>query len=155
MIRDTLANHARYAGLPEAFQAAFAFLTSTDLSKLAPGRVEVTDEVFANVARYRPVPQDQKPYEQHFRYADVQVVVEGSELVAVAPCDPAQYQSRDEGHDCVLTDEADATPGVVHLGAGDFAILWPGEAHKPGLFDGAHAGEVLKVVVKVPVADRQ
>lgn len=151
MIKDLLTNTQRYQGLPSKFQEAFAWLEHTDLSALSCGRHDIAEGVFANVAHYTPVAQDQKQYEQHFAYADVQVLVEGSELIAALPCDAEQYRALDKGDDCVLSNAFTTAPSVIHMNAGEFCILWPGEAHKPGLSDGVHAGEVFKIVVKVAV----
>ena len=46
-------------------------------------------------------------------------------------------------------------PGeFLTLGAGQFMILWPGDAHMPGI-DAGVPGPVRKVVVKIAVADGQ
>lgn len=150
MIVDSIAHADRYAGLPAAFQTAFAFLSRTDLADLPCGRVDLDNGVFANVQRY--VPPADKQYEQHFVYADVQFVIAGSEHLVEAPIDAERYREAGAAEDCALTDDADGAPTTVSLAAGDFCIVWPGEAHKPGLSDGAYEGEVRKIVVKVPVA---
>ena len=151
MIKDHISNAARYAGLPEGFQQALAFLQRDDLGSLECGRVDIAEGVFANIASYEPVPQDRKQYEQHFEYADVQFVVEGSEFLIEAPCDPDDYRDQALESDCALCDDPGSVPSIVHLQAGTFAIVWPGEAHKPGLSDGLFRGTVKKVVVKVRV----
>ncbi len=152
MIKDSVANRARYQGISPAFDVAFTFLSSFDAKALQDGRVDLEAGVFANVQTYVPVSQDKKQFEQHFDYADVQFVVEGSEILVEAPVDPERYRALATESDCALSDQVENVPSVIHLNAGDFCIVWPGEAHKPGLADGIHRGSVRKIVVKVPVA---
>ena len=82
MIKDSIANRARYQGISPAFDVAFTFLSSFDAKALQDGRVDLEEGVFANVQTYVPVSQDKKQFEQHFDYADVQFVVEGSSYLA-------------------------------------------------------------------------
>lgn len=151
MIKDSLQNAERYAGLSPRFDAAFEFLRNTDLGSLAPGRVDIAEGVFANVQSYTPVSVEQKQYEMHAEYADIQVVVEGSELLVEAPASQEEHPMSDG--DCTLFDDPGSMPSVVALRAGDFCIVWPGEAHKPGVANGIHTGSVSKIVVKVAIGD--
>lgn len=147
MIKDSLQNAERYGGLSARFDAAFEFLRTTSLSDLKPGRVDISDGVFANVQSYTPAPVEQKQYEMHAQYADIQVVVEGSELLVEAPAAPEDHPMTDG--DCTLFDDPGSMPSVVSLRTGDFCIVWPGEAHKPGVANSIHVGPVSKIVVKV------
>lgn len=151
MIKDSLANASRYGSLSPAFKVAFDFLTSTDLGSLPLGRVDLDEGVFANVQSYVPVASDTKQYEAHFQYADIQVVVEGSELLVETPIDEGTHLPTEEDGDCVLFDQPQHMPSIIALRAGDFCIVWPGEAHKPGITNNLYKDAVAKVVVKVPV----
>lgn len=151
MIKDSLANAKRYAGLSPRFDAAFEFLANTDLGSLTLGRHDIADGVFVNVQSYEPVAVEKKQYEMHEEYIDIQVVVEGSELLVEAPASLAEHPTTDG--DCSLFDDPGSMPTVVSLRAGDFCIVWPGESHKPGITNGIHQGPVSKLVVKVRVAD--
>ena len=151
MIKDSLSNADRYAGISTRFDQAFAFLRNTDLGSLKLGRVDIADGVFANVQSYEPVPVDAKQYEMHEEYADIQVVVEGSELLVEAPASLEEHPAT--GDDFSVFDEPGSMPSVISLRAGDFCIVWPGEAHKPGITNGLHQGPLSKIVVKVRVAE--
>lgn len=123
MIKDSLANAQRYAGLPAEFQQAFAFLAQTDVDALPLGRADIAPGIWANVQEYTPLPADEKRFEMHFAYADVQFVAAGSELLMEAPVNVADYH--DEGGDCCLLDCAQGA-STMHVHAGDFCIVWPG-----------------------------
>ncbi len=151
MIKDSLANASRYAGLSPRFDQAFAFLANTDLGSLTLGRHDIAEGVFVNVQSYEPAPVEKKQYEMHKDYIDIQVVVEGSELLVEAPANLDEHPIT--GDDCSLFDNPGSMPTVVSLRAGDFCIVWPGESHKPGITNGIHQGPVSKLVVKVRVDD--
>ena len=151
MIKDSLQNAGRYAGLSDRFDQAFNWLATTDLGSLELGRNDIADGVFANVQSYEPVPVDAKQYEMHEEYADIQVLVEGSELLVEAPASLQQFPMTDG--DCSLFDEPGSMPSVISLREGDFCIVWPGESHKPGIANGLHKGPVAKIVVKVKLGD--
>lgn len=168
MIIDKLENASRYRDLSPAFAVAFDFLLNTDLDGLELGRHEIACEarhtkdeanpaasgevqlsVFANVMEYETVPGDQKDYENHFDYIDLQYVVGGSEFIFIGQID--QSSVSDEGQDCCMIKMIDS-PVVKRLAAGDFALVWPGEPHKPGVLDTvSDTTHVKKVVVKIPV----
>lgn len=151
MIVDSIANAARYRGLSPAFDAVLAHFGGLRAEGFAAGRSELAEGAFANAMELATAVEGDKPFELHFAYADVHFVVEGAERLLSVPVDLGSYA--DEGGDCALFDAAEGPVSSVELRAGGFCIVWPGEAHKPGLAPGgAEAGAYLrKVVGKVPV----
>ena len=149
MVLDTLANAAPYESLGPGFAAAFAWLRSHGATAAgAPVAVD-GDRVVARPGAYETHPRDPARFECHRRYADVQFVAEGEEVVEVA--DPAALRPvapYDPAGD-VAWFASDAPRGAVRLPAGSFLILWPHEAHQPGLAPPAGPGPVRKVIVKV------
>lgn len=114
-------------------------------------RVELGGGVFALEQAYQSKPRAEGRWEAHRAYIDVQVIVVGEELMEVTDVSrlrvaedftPAKdllfYQSFDEG-------------SVLRVKAGEAAVFFPVDAHKPSLAVGAPA-LVRKTVVKVPVA---
>jgi YhcH/YjgK/YiaL family protein len=145
-----------------SFERAFAYLAEvltpgTEASRrilaLRPGesgRVELGGGVHAMEQSYRTRRPEEGRFESHRAHLDVQAVVVGRERIAVA----------EAGR---LTMDEDLTPGKdvifyrptteaseLSLSAGDAAILFPSDAHLPGLELGRPA-VVHKTVVKVPV----
>lgn len=136
--------------LSERFAKAYAFLAQGNLDALPLGRNEIDgDDVFANVQEYTTVPADEKLFEAHRAYYDVQFVVSGEELLQYVPLEGARAtQPFDEASDFCLY-EATREPGSIALHAGELAVLAPEDAHKPGCTLSGENKPVRKIVVKV------
>lgn len=151
MILDVLPQWPRYATLNARFARAFAFLEGVT-SDTAAGRHELEgDDLFALVQRYRTQPGPGPQLEVHRRYIDIQYLVAGRELIDWAPLTALAEVTMpyDEAKEAALFA---AAPGgtPVRLAAGQFAILFPADAHAPcRAWD--EPEEVVKVVVKVAV----
>lgn len=150
MILDTLPQWRRYAPLNPRFAKAFAFLEQVTAA-VADGRHEIDDdEVFALVQRYDTRPVAGQP-EAHRRYVDIQFIVAGREVIQWAPLASLSEVTKpyDDTKDAGFFASGDAMV-PVRVAAGQFAILFPDDAHAPCC---AWAGpeRVIKVVVKVAV----
>jgi YhcH/YjgK/YiaL family protein len=150
MVFDLLANAHLYAALGPRIARGLEFLANTDLAHLPVGRHEIDgSQLYALVSEYQPKPLAQGKWEAHKRYADLQFVASGVERFGVAPL--GQMQSGDyipEKDISWLTGEGD----ILTVRAGQFLILWPGDAHMPGLESGV-PGTVRKIVVKVALGE--
>ncbi|MBI4580881.1 MAG: YhcH/YjgK/YiaL family protein [Planctomycetes bacterium] len=152
MIKDRLENAEAYAPLGPGIARAMQYLRQTDLSRLEPGRYEIDgDRVFVVVQRYRPKPLSEAAWESHYRYIDVQCVIEGAERMGhlALRAGPRVIKPYDPETDLIFYE-----PGtdLLVFQAGEFAIFSPQDIHAPGLaVDSRPAGEVLKAVVKVRV----
>lgn len=142
MIVDKLENIGRYASLGGAYETAVRFLTQTDLSALAPGRIEIDGErVFASVAD-NFLDRSELAWEAHQRYADIQIILKGSERFGWGSS--AQYGPL-EGDFQACTD----VKGFgFSLDEGQFVLFFPGEPHAPGNPPAAPA-LCRKLIVKV------
>jgi YhcH/YjgK/YiaL family protein len=152
---------ARCARLPE-FHAAFAYAEQaltpgsavhSRITALAGGsthRQELSGGAYAMEMAYQTKPRPEGFFETHRKYIDVQVMVAGDEVMAVAAA--AQLgitQAYDETKD--LTKHADTdTASVLRVRTGDVAVFWPEDAHMPALA-AKRPALVRKTVVKVPV----
>jgi biofilm protein TabA len=89
-------------------------------------------------------------FESHRKYIDVQVVVEGVELMELADISRLTVSKPYDAEKDYLAyaDYADAS--VLRLWEGDAAVFFPADGHMPGLRPGAAANLVRKTVVKVP-----
>jgi len=147
MIIDTLTHAGLYKGLGPRVQAAFDYLLKTDLDALADGKYELEgDRLIAIAMHYTSRPHENGEWEAHRRYADLQFIVEGSELIGVAVEGRLTEEPYDAAKDCLLL-TGDCTD-IITLRAGDFAIFWPGEAHMPCLAVDAPS-PIKKVVLKI------
>ncbi len=148
MIIDRLENGARYACLGERMARALRFLRETDFSEVAAGRYELDgDALYYLVQVYAPKAVAAGKAEAHRNYIDVQYVVEGEEYIGYADLSQTRVGEYLAEKDFV---QVEGEMALVRVAAGSFMVLFPNDAHMPGLTTGA-AETVRKVVVKVKV----
>jgi biofilm protein TabA len=148
MILDSLPLWRRYAAVNPRLAHGFEFLETLPADP-AIGRHEIDgDAVYALVQRYQTRPVEQMQFEAHRRYIDIQYLASGREVIQWAALDSLGDATKP--YDAALFA---LTPDMlpVALRAGQFAILFPDDAHAPCCALGDPA-DVLKVVVKVAVA---
>lgn len=146
MVSDLLANAHLYWALGPGIARGLQFLAETDLASLAPGRHELDGKrLFALVSDYTSKPPAEGRWEAHRRYLDLQYVVSGVERMGVALIDRLTAGDYDADRDLLWLS---GTGDFLAFGAGQFMILWPGDAHMPGI-DAGVPGPVRKVVVKI------
>ncbi len=153
MILDTLSHWHQYQmDVLPGLSSAFTWLEETDLQQIKPGRYPIDgDHIFALVSDYQTKDGDEGKWEAHEVYADLQYVVQGSELLGYAPLREMEViKPYDEENDYALFDG----PGeFVHFAEGMFAILMPQDAHMPGIaFETPEP--VRKVVIKIRIGYR-
>lgn len=149
MIIDLLANAHQYEGLGPRIRQAFDFLRQTDLAALPPGVHELDGQaLYVNVQAFTTRPLAEGRWEAHRRYLDLHCVFEGAERIGYAPAGSLTPGAYDAARDfMLLTGEAGA---LVPVTPGSFLLLWPDEAHMPGLAVDDPA-RIRKVVVKIAV----
>jgi biofilm protein TabA len=151
MILDTLLPHADlYVSSHPLFAAGFDYLRRFT-PDIADGRYELEgDRLFALVQSYTTVPAAEKRFEAHHRYIDIQFLHSGEEFIGYAPL--ASLTAADEFNPKkdigFFHEPAASTPCVLH--AGDFAIFFPQDGHKPGCALRGPAA-VRKIVLKIAV----
>ncbi|HEY9153935.1 MAG TPA: YhcH/YjgK/YiaL family protein, partial [Opitutaceae bacterium] len=114
-------------------------------------RVELGGGVFALEQSYRTKNRADTAFESHKAHIDIQVIVEGQELIEVQDvADLRVKEDRTPAQDILFYQPQDRTT-VLRLKAGEAAILYPVDGHMPSLSIGASSSFVRKTVVKVPV----
>lgn len=153
MIFSDLSHIREQIRMTPHFEQAFQFLGRPDLAALPDGRAAIDgDNVYAEVQSYATKPQSAAKYEAHRRYIDVQFVVSGEEFIGCAPIEKLNLTTPyHQEHDYLLGDVAAGDATLVRLQAGQFAVLYPSDAHAPRLAIDAPT-QVKKIVVKVSVS---
>lgn len=148
MVKDILSRGSRYHALGPRVAAALRHAEVTNFLAMADGECAVDGSaVRALVQRYDTKPPAAGRWEAHRRHIDLQMVVSGEERIGVAPLETLAAEPYDEHKDLLwLSGSGD----VVTMRPGDFVLLWPEDAHMPGLHSAAPAS-VLKVVYKIAV----
>lgn len=150
MIAGELKGFGRQLPASKGLQKALEFLRRPGTAALADGRYEIDgDAVYALVQRYETEESGAPKFEAHRKYADVQYIAAGEELVGWAPLEAMVLaEPYDPAKDVCFGRAAAWTP--LRLGEGMFAVLWPEDAHAPRLAAGKPC-RVTKIVVKVAV----
>jgi len=149
VIIDRVENANRYLALGGRIGRALQYLRDADRTALEPGRLELEGRhLYVLVSDYVTKRQEEGRWEAHTRYIDLQVVVSGAERIGYVPAARLEAGPYDQEKD--MTWLSGSGPFLPLL-PGDFMLLWPGEAHMPGMALGEPA-PVRKVVIKI-VAD--
>lgn len=147
MIYTKLSNISRYKGILKNLDTAIDFLAKADLNTLALGKTTVDGErVFINRFNYETVPVN--IIEGHMDYIDIHIVLSGKEEIGVADVTDLKEIDRKPEEDFIGF-EGEFTSRCT-LNQGDFALVFPEDAHSPKLCSGAPCA-VKKAVVKVLV----
>lgn len=154
MILDNLANtRAAYENMDARLARAIEWLRATDLAAIADGqKISIDGErVYAMSQSYETIDPAEGFYEAHRNYIDIQIMVEGSEVMYWTPLAdlPTVKTPYNPDRDVVFFEEPSfGVPMPVR--AGDFAVFFPSDGHKPRCRNGA-AEKIRKIVVKIAV----
>jgi biofilm protein TabA len=138
--------------LTAGLQQALRYLAAAQTATLANGEYKIDgDQVFVRVNTYATEPVQQKKWEAHDAYIDVQFLGSGRERIYYA-AKAGQTMTEDHLKDKDVAfygaGAAVKADGYVDLSAGTFAVFYPWELHQPGCqLEGA--APVQKLVVKV------
>ena len=147
MIADNIQNRRLYECAHPLFSQAFDFIAAYLKEPKPVGKYELLgDALFAMVQSYPAKAEGRM--EAHNKYIDLQFVVSGEEQILWAQREElAVEEDLGETKDALFLSDGDR-PAALTLRAGDFAIFYPADAHKPGLAT-ATAADVVKIVVKI------
>ena len=132
MIYDKLSNMGLYKGMNKNLDTAIDFILSNDLHALPLGKTVVDgDNVYINVMDANAFPVEEREYEVHKNYMDIQM-----DLVGVERIDTGDYTTMKMGDYNAEKDVAKATADDLAeclIGPGNFIICMAGEPHKPNI----------------------
>ncbi len=149
MIVDRLQNWDGYP-LGEVWQQAMEFLLSLEPDAEEKEYPLDGERVFARIMSYPTIPADSARFEAHRKYADIQTVLSGEELLEWSPISGLEITSPyDPSKDVEFYSRLQPGPTRVKLSPGFFALLFPQDAHAPQLQCGKEAVIAKKVVIKI------
>lgn len=133
MIIDTLAAAAGNPLYPAAIRKMLATIIESDPYSLPAGHYQVQGkQMFFNVAEGETRPLENQKPEFHRQYLDIHIVLDGNEVIGAGvrglPLDLSKPFN--DAHDLGF---CAAIPGetLIHLQAGELAIIFPQELHRP------------------------
>ncbi len=135
----------------KALREAVAFLRDK-APAAADGRYELSDGAYVMIKAFSPQPREQRRYETHVKFADIQCVLEGDETICVRPPEGLRVEEehlaeRDIAYYHQPGDGAPEQDFVMRPGF--FLLLCPEDAHKPECLTTVAQGR--KAVVKIPM----
>ena len=152
MIFDRLSNAKQYYKLDSSLQKGFEFLLNNDLSKMEDGKhIILGDEIYANVQTLNTKPEEEKKWEVHRRYIDIQYVIKGEEKMGYGILEDFQevVEKYDENRDVAFLNTADNKNfNFINVKAGDFVVFYPNDVHAPMLAV-EKSKSIKKVIVKI------
>ncbi len=149
MIFDELKNIAQYKNLDERLKLGFDFLLNNDLENLeCKKHIIKGDEVYANVQELKTKNLEDKKWEAHRKYIDIQYVIKGKEKIGcgfLRDFSKTTVPYNDE-KDVVFLDGENYS--YINLKAGDFVVLYPNDVHAP-MLKVEENEDIKKVIVKI------
>ncbi|MDR1632228.1 MAG: YhcH/YjgK/YiaL family protein [Dysgonamonadaceae bacterium] len=141
----------QYAKNPELWRKAFRFLADPEFPHLAGGKYEIDGEnLFVNINEYTTKNEEDAKCEAHIKYADIQFMISGEELMGLAPLsktqNPTPYSVE---KDIYFMEPSDMRYYLADTSR--FFIFFPSDAHRPAVKVTDHA-PVKKAIVKVRIA---
>ena len=135
---------------PEAIRTAINYLTTTDFDTLENGVYPIDgDRIFAQVFEYTSKPVEEVKCELHRKYLDVQFWICGEEYFGVAPANGVGKCIEEiPVRDLYFYDGVE-NESFIHAAKGCYAIFFPNDVHRPGVWIDGKALTYRKVVVKV------
>ena len=133
------------------WEKALVWLRGEDWKHTPLGKTEIDgSEVYATRSVYISKPPGEGRYESHRLYADIQMVIRGTEIILVCNREkltPVVPYSQEEDTDFLEGDPPEAHR--IILTQPSALVIFPWDAHKPGISFGENPSEVEKLVVKV------
>ena len=141
---------ALYAEMNEGFAKAFEMVKKIFAEGIEDGKHIIDgDKLYVNVMTYVPKSAELSCFEAHKKYVDIQVILEGEEIIGFESADELEITKEYAADgDCMLYALNDRYDGV-RVKAGEFAIIFPEEPHAPGIAASDTPAKLRKAVVKV------
>ncbi len=152
MILDRIERAGLYFAPDSPYHKAICF--ARDAAVGLPDGVHLIDgdRLKAIVESYVPKRVEERRFENHRLYGDVQVMLEGEERQDFADGAAVSDGGYLAGRDVEFFQPPSSyTP--VHLCPGCFVVYQPGELHRPGVAVGGDPQAVRKVCMKIRVED--
>ncbi|NQT60235.1 MAG: YhcH/YjgK/YiaL family protein [Bacteroidetes bacterium] len=152
MIKDTIDKIGRYKGVIPGWEMFFDSFKIERLLELDEGRYDLEDgQSFFIITHYQTKKFQDTQFEVHRKFIDIQIVLEGVELIYAAPLSRTVTDSQGyDGENDIQFGEA-SVPDILLLKEGDFVVFYPEDAHNPGCSLGKYPIGVKKAIFKVPV----
>lgn len=136
--------------LQEKIDATLEAIENLNYEKTELGKIIIDEDIFLLVQKYMSKDPEVARFETHNDYLDIQYVVSGKECMEIAPKTIMTVtEPYDAARDVEFYEDVENATKVV-LTDGAYVIVYPTDAHKPGVRVGASM-EIKKIVAKVRI----
>lgn len=116
----------------------------------APGRYLIEDDkVFVLIVEAKTDSLENCRPELHNNYADIQILLEGDEIIGYGHMPVSQFTEDLLAEKDVAFTDTVTTEKLITLAPRDFALFYPGEVHRPLVALNDEGTAIRKAVVKV------
>jgi biofilm protein TabA len=152
MVLSDIEHISRQVLMTAGLAKGIDFLRRADVRSMQEGKIGIDgSRVFALIQRYETKMTDELKFEHHRKYIDIQYLVSGEEVVGWVPAEQMVItEAYDEDRDVCFGMVSKEDMTLLHLKAGQLAVLYPEDGHAPGLAARV-TSPVMKIVVKVAV----
>lgn len=143
--------HQHYSEHQGIWEQVFDFLGTRDLEALETGKYPLRgDSLFAIVDEYVTEDLEDRRFESHRKYIDLQYLIRGEELIGISSPDGLSLiEAYDPMKDIAFYETTDGSYRLADMHV--FFIFFPDDAHQPCVKVG-QASAVKKIVFKILVA---
>ena len=130
---------------------AIDYLKKQDLINMEVGKYEVDDDFYFMVQEYTTKHRADAKLEAHEKWIDIQWMLKGTEIIETE--DIARLtviEAYDESRDVVFFEKPDVISQTC-ITPGAFVVLYPQNAHMPGVAVDDNPTPIKKVVAKIRV----
>ena len=132
------------------FCIEFAKKNENKILSLVNGSYDVGyNNIKMNLGKYFTKSENEKFWESHKKYLDVQIMINGTEKVAINDIRDMEVKSFDEERDLTIL-EGDKAFDII-MKTGDVLVFFPNDVHKPELnvSENDDSGNIRKIVTRV------
>nr|WP_314114829.1 YhcH/YjgK/YiaL family protein [uncultured Leptotrichia sp.] len=152
MIITNVNDEVQNKSLPKDIQFCIEFVKKNEnkILSLVNGSYDVGyNDIKMNLGKYFTKKENEKFWESHKKYLDVQIMINGTEKVSVGDMRNMDIKSFDAEKDLVILDGEKAFD--IIMTTGDVLVFFPNDVHKPELnvSENDNSGNIRKIVTKV------
>lgn len=152
MVFGTLKDCERYYSLNERFEKGFDFIKKAIKENLADGKYEIDGkELYASVQSYDTKPAEERKFEGHKNYIDIQYISSGIEEMDVFDISGAESNVPYNAEKDVELYRCPEVYTICAVGEGEYGIFFPEDIHRPGVAYNNLSKAIKKIVVKVKI----
>ena len=148
MLFDSLDNLELYYPEVPRMQTVVEIMDKGDVYGMEPGSYQTKDPKVRYIISEYETDSKEKPYEIHRRATDVQIMLEGEELMSVSWREAVKEADKPYDKESDVQYTTGEPLAVWHAARSRFAVFLPGEPHKTGVAIGFPA-KVKKVTFKI------